>query len=163
MIVDPLLLAFSPGCCADIEAAGHTLASTHPAEVGVVAVQLGGDGITPIHILGDDWLPLIVEKTHQLIAHIVVVDGHRAGHDQQIFAVAVPEAFDGECQQPQHTAGALEAIQGAPFLVEPVEQLGVNGIGRCELIAIAGFTRFSRELSFVHRIEIGEGTHHRIA
>ena len=116
-----------------------------------------------IHVLGNDRFPLVIEEADQLVFDVVVVQRDRAGHDQEVFAVAVPEPFDRERQQAQHAPGALEAIEGAPVVVKALEQLRVDRVGADQQIAVAGFAGFGRELRGVLGIEVREAAHHRIA
>ena len=66
---------------------------------------------------------------HELLGHVVVVDGDRGRHDQKVGVVADPERVDDFGHDPQHSAGALESLEGGPVPEQPVEQLGVNGVG----------------------------------
>src|SRR5664279_4856847 len=58
-----------------------------------------------------------------------ISDTHRAGHDQRAGVTGGPQGVDHGAHQPQHTTGALEAFQGGPVGVEPVEQFRVDGVG----------------------------------
>ena len=66
----------------DVQGTGHPLAGADAAEIGVLDVQPSGRGLGSIHILGNDWLPLVVEEAHQLVLDVVVIERDRAGHDQ---------------------------------------------------------------------------------
>ena len=116
-----------------------------------------------IHILGNDRLPLVIEEADQFVLDVIVIERDRAGHDQEVFAVAIPEALDRQRQQAQHAPGSLEAIEGAPVVVEALEQLRVDRVGADQQIAVARFAGFGRELGGVLGIEVGEAAHHRIA
>jgi hypothetical protein len=64
-----------------------------------------------------------------------------------------PELVDDGGHQAQHAARALEALQRGPVLVEPVEELGVDGIGgphALQVVALGDADGNSPEAVAVH-------------
>ena len=62
--------------------------------------------------------------------------------------------MDDGAHQPQHTAGALEPLQRRPFLVEAVEQLGVDRVGALDPVFVCGVAGFAREVVGVLAIHL---------
>src|SRR5674536_403898 len=63
--------------------------------------------------------------------------------------------YDGT-HQPKDTAGALEALQRGPVLVEPVKQLRVNRVRRPDPTLIRRLAALARELTTVFGVELHE-------
>jgi len=85
---------------------------------------LGGEELTSIHILGNGRLPPAAYEAYYLDLRVVLVNGHGAEHDEQVYAVAVPETLDGQGKQAQDTPSSLEAILDTPVFVERSKSSG---------------------------------------
>ena len=59
----------------------------------------------------------------------------RSGHDQRRVVLRLVQSCHDGAHQPQHASGSLEPLEGRPVLVQPVEQLRVDRIGRLAFCA----------------------------
>ncbi len=101
-------------------------------------------------------VPGVAQVARQLLAHARVVQWQRAGRDQQCAVVALPEHADNHGHEPQHAASALEALQCGPVLVEPLEDLRVDGIAGADLLLVRGLAALGREVGAVRPIQAAE-------
>ena len=76
----------------------------------------------------------MVEVPGQLRLHRRVVERHGRRQDHRRLIVAGPERRDHRRHQTQHAAGALEAFERRPVLVQPGEQLGVDRVRPLDLV-----------------------------
>ena len=124
--------------------------------------SLQRQGVRPVHVLLDHRHPVVGEVARQLRLHARVVDGHVGGQDQRVAVALLPQAVDHRRHQAQHAAGALEFHQGRPVRVEPVEDLGVDRIGRLDALLVLGLAALRRELGLLGAVELGEGPRHHV-
>ena len=87
---------------------------------------------------------------------VAVADRDRAGHDQRRLVLADPQRVDDGVHQPQHAAGALEALEARPVLVEAVEQLGMDRVGLLDAVLVAAVARLAREVVGVAVVHLDE-------
>src|SRR5664280_3147094 len=88
------------------------------------------------------------------------VQWHRAGHDEWTGIARGPQRMHDGTHQPKDTAGALEALQRGPVLVEPVKQLRVNRVRRPDPTLIRRLAALARELTTVFGVELHESPSH---
>ena len=86
-----------------------------------------------------------------------------AGQDQRVAVALLPEAVDHRGHQAQHAAGALELHQGRPVVVEAVEDLRVDRVGRFDPLLVVRVAAIRRELGLVLAVPVGEGAGDHVA
>ena len=109
-----------------------------------------------VDVLLDDRYPVVRQVPRQLELHAGVVDGDVRGQDHGVPVALLPEAVDDRRHQPQHAARALELYQRPPVAVEPVEHLGVDGVGRLHPLLVVDVTTFGRKLLVLGPVELRE-------
>ena len=86
-----------------------------------------------------------------------------AGRITGIPVALLPQAVDDRRHQPQqHAAGALELHQRRPVAVEPVEHLGVDGIGRLDPLLVVGVAALGWKLLVLGPVELRERAGHDV-
>src|SRR5680860_803901 len=113
-----------------------------------------------VDVLVEDRSPVVVEVPDQLGPHHGVVQGHARRQDDRRLVVAHPQGVNDGRHQPQHATGPLEAFEGRPVVVEPVEQLRVDRVGRLQSLDVARLARVSREVGRVRPIEVRQRLRH---
>ena len=137
--------------------ARHAPGRLHAAKAGVMAINIGGGGAWAIHLALNHGFPAIGQVVNALVAHHRIVQRQRAGHDERILVVAVPQPVDDDGQVLQHPARALEFVQRGPVLVQPVEHLGVDGVGLGNALLVTRLLCLSRELAGVLAVQLAKG------
>ena len=79
-----------------------------------------------------------------------------AGRISGLRSLLLPQAVDHRRHQPQHAARALELHQRRPVGVEPVEDLGVDRVGRLDALLVLGIAALGRELLVLRPVQVGE-------
>ena len=133
------------------------------AVAAVVAVIAVRDRLLAVHLGVDDRVPVVVEVAGELVAYARHVERERARHDHRRGVPAHPQLVDDCGHQAQHAAGALEALEGRPVLVEAVEHLGVYRVTRHHALAVLQLARLRRELSGVLSVHLAERDAHLVA
>ena len=64
--------------------------------------------------------------------------------------------MDDVAHQSEHAPGALESVKRRPVLVEPIEQLRVQRVGRFDPSLVCRLARLARELAGVPGVELHE-------
>ena len=108
--------------------AGHATGGVDLAEAGFLVLQFGRLGAVAVDVLFDDRVPSGGQVVSQFVPRAAVVQRQAAGQDHQVLVVVLPEPIDDLGHQLQHAARALEAVDGRPIFVEPVEDLGVDRV-----------------------------------
>ncbi len=140
----------------DEDGAGDATGERAGAEGCALGVDLQRCGAFTVDVNVDDGLPVVREVLQQLAVDRRDVERHGAGHDQRPGVVRGPQRVDDGAHQPQHAAGALEALERRPVLVEPVEQLRVYRVGRLDPVFVGDLTALARELPSVLAVELHE-------
>ena len=107
--------------------------------------------------------PRIGQVAQKLITHRCFVERDGARHDHERAVVPAPQLVDDRGHQAQHTARALEALQRGPILVEPVEQLRVDGVRRLHAVDVLALGNAGGELTLVIAVHVGKRLDRRIA
>ena len=64
--------------------------------------------------------------------------------------------MDDSAHQSQHATGALEPLERRPVLVQPVEQLRVDRVGRLDPVLVGDLGALAGELAAVLGVELDE-------
>ena len=92
-----------------------------------------------------------------------MVERRRRGEDEQVGVAPLPERRDDRGHEAQHPAGALEAVEAAPVVHQPIEELRVDGVGALHPAAVVGLAAALRELAAALPVHGDEGADHRVA
>ncbi len=128
-----------------------------------ISVELQRARVGTVDIDVEDRRPGVGQVTQELVACRGRVERQRAGHDHQRGVAPRPELVDHRRHQAQHAACALEALQRRPVLVEPVEELGVDGVGPAQALQIVTLGDPAGELACRIAVHIPESRHHGVA
>ena len=129
LTVDALVGGVEGGGGAEEQCAGDAPGQCPSSEQLSFPVDAQGCGVLAVDVGLDDGAPGVVEVAGDLVADGVVVEGDGARHDEGGVVVGLDQGVDHGAHEAQDAAGALEPLQGGPVAVEPVEQLGVDGVG----------------------------------
>ena len=147
---------------AEVDRPRHPPAGRELAQVAHRAVDPQRQGLLPVDVLLDDRHPVVRQVARQLELHARVVDGDVRGQDQGVPVALLPQAVDDRRHQPQHAARALELHQRRPVAVEPVEHLGVDGIGRPDALLVVGVPALGRKLLVLRPVVVRERAGHDV-
>ena len=147
----------------EINRTRHPAARRELAEVLYFAVDPQRQRARAIDVSVDDRHPVFGQIAGQLELNARVVDRDVCRQDQRVAVALLPEAMDDRRHQPQHAAGTLKFDQGRPVAIEPVENLGMDRIGRFEPDLVIRITTLRRKLLLLGPVEVGEGPRSHIA
>ena len=114
-----------------------------------------GSEFGAVDIAINDRYPVFGEVARQFGLHARVVDGDRGREDQRTGVTLLPQAVDDGGHEAQDAARALERHQGRPVGVEPVKDLGVDGVSRLNAPFVVDGATFGRELALLRLIQLG--------
>src|SRR5690606_16510133 len=97
------------------------------------------------------------EISSQLGLHPRIIDRYRGRENQRVPVSLLPKAVDHRSHESQNATGALKLEQGGPVGVEPVEDLGVDRIGRLDALLVLSTPAVRRKLGRLGVIQFGEG------
>ena len=149
------------GGAAEEDGAGGAAAGLEGAQARLGALDRGGLGALAVHVALQHRVPALGQGVDGDVADVAVVERQAAGQDQQVVVAVLPQAVDDLGHQLEHAAGALEVVQAGPVLVEAVEDLGVDGIGAQQALAVVAVLGFGGEVGAVGGVVVGEGAAHR--
>ena len=132
--------------------AGEGARTEHLAGV----VDADGGGALAVDVGVDDRLPVVREVVGKFPEHLGGVQRDAAGQDERAGVAGGPQGVDDLAHQAQHPAGALELLQRRPVVVEPVEQLRVDGVGGLEPVLVLAALHVAGELAVVLAVEADE-------
>ena len=147
---------------AKVDGTGHAAAGGVLAQVGHLAVQTQRQRTRAVHVLVDDWHPVVGQVPRQFRLHVGVVDGEVARHDERVLVALFPKAVDHHRHQAQHPARSLELHQGGPVGVQPVEDLRVDRVGGLHPPLVVSVAALRRELLVLGAVHVEEGPRHRV-
>ena len=133
------------------------------AQVRLVAVDPQRQRFRAVDILFDDRRPVVVEIPGQFRLYACVFERDAAGQDEGTAIATLPLVMNHRRHQPQHAAGALELRQRRPVGVEPVEYLGMDGIGILDALFVVGLAALGGKLLLLRAVQVGEPARHHIA
>ncbi|MNX84849.1 hypothetical protein D3C86_1166640 [compost metagenome] len=110
------------------DAASHVSTRLHLSKAGFFLVNPGGFGSRSVDVALDDRVKALREVIDQVVADLGHIQADRRWQDKVLLMVILPELVQHLGHELEDAAGALEALQGRPILVEPVEDLGMQGI-----------------------------------
>jgi hypothetical protein len=147
---------------ADEDGAGDPASSVVAPEAADLVVQLLGPRVGTIHI-GIDGVPAVGEVADELVADPGLVQGYVTGHDHVRFVPCAPQLVDGGRHEAQDAPCPLELLERGPVLVQSVEELGVDGVGRLQAPLVLALDTLRWVLRTVVALHPRVGRDYRVA
>ena len=128
------------------------------AKVRYIRVDFEGQRIRPVYILLNDRDPVVRQIAGQLGAHADIVHGDRGRQDQRIAIARLPQGVNDRRHETQHPTRTLKFQQGGPVVVQSVENLGMDGIGRLDTFFVVRLVALGREFAALGSVQVRKGS-----
>ena len=128
-----------------------------------VRIFLEWNGVPAVNLTVNKGVPTFGKVPSQLVTHIRYVKGYRTGHNHKSSVIAHPEFMYHGRHQTQDAPGSLEAFQGCPVFIKPVEYFRVDWIARNHALHVPHLTGFGWKVTLIFMIHLAELRADRIA